>query len=84
MPGQFWHRIIPKLYAVLFFPNRAFLVRTVKTKGYLSRTTTMTVVFKLYQSAQKKWRRLDGPHQMVEIIREVKFVKGERQIERAA
>jgi len=59
-------------------------LRTAKTRGCLSRTTAMTMVFKLCQSASKKWRRLDGPHQMAEIIRGVKFVNGEKQIERAA
>lgn len=59
-------------------------LRTTKTKGCLSRTTALTMVFKLCQSASKKWRRLDGPHQMAEIIRGVKFVNGEKQIERAA
>ncbi len=30
---------------------------TTKTKGCLSRKTTLTMVFKLCQSAQRKWRR---------------------------
>ena len=59
-------------------------LRTVKTKGCLSRKTAMTMVFKLCQSAQKKWRRLNGPHQLAEIIQGVKFKDGEKLIERAA
>ena len=59
-------------------------LRTVKTKGCLSRKTAMTMVFKLCQSAQKKWRRLDGPHHLAEIIQGVKFKDGEKLIERAA
>ena len=35
-------------------------LRTTKTKGCLSRMTALTMVFKLCQSASKKWRRLDG------------------------
>jgi transposase-like protein len=59
-------------------------LRTVKTKGCLSRKTALIMVFKLCQSAQKKWRRLDGSHQLAEIIRGVKFKDGEKLTERAA
>ena len=59
-------------------------LRTTKTKGCLSRMTALTMVFKLCQSASKKWRRLDGSHQLVEIIRGVKFKDGEKLIQRAA
>jgi transposase-like protein len=59
-------------------------LRTTKTKGCLSRLTALTMVFKLCQSASKKWRRLDGSHQLAEIIRGVKFKDGEKLIERAA
>jgi transposase-like protein len=58
--------------------------RTTKTKGCLSRKTAMTMVFKLCQSASKKWRRLDGSHQLAEIIKGVKFKDGEKLIECAA
>ena len=58
--------------------------RTTKTKGCLSRKTAMTMVFKLCQSASKKWRRLDGSHQLAEIIKGAKFKDGEKLIERAA
>ncbi len=59
-------------------------LRTTKTKGCLSRKTAMTMVFKLCQSASKKWRRLDGSHQLAEIIKGVKFKDGEKLTERAA
>jgi transposase-like protein len=58
--------------------------RTTKTKGCLSRKTAMTMVFKIGQSASKKWRRLDGSHHLAEIIKGVKFKDGEKLIERAA
>ena len=58
--------------------------RTTKTKGCLSRKTALTMVFKLCQSAQKKWRRLDGSHQLAEIIKGVKFKDAEKLIECAA
>ena len=59
-------------------------LRTIKTKGCLSRTTALTMVFKLCQSAAKKWRRLDGSHRLAEIVEGVKFKDGEKLIERAA
>ena len=59
-------------------------LRTTKTKGCLSRLTALTMVFKLCQSAAKKWRRLDGSPQLVEIIQGVKFRDGEKLTERAA
>ncbi len=59
-------------------------LRTTKTKGCLSRKTALTMVFKLCQSAQRKWRRLDGPHRLAEIIKGVKFKDGVKLTERAA
>ena len=59
-------------------------LRTAKTKGCLSRKTVLTKVFKLCQSASKKWRRLDGSQQLAEIIQGVKFKDGEKLTERAA
>jgi hypothetical protein len=59
-------------------------LRTTKTKGCLSRMTALTMVFKLCQSASRKWRRLDGSHQIAEIIQGVKFKDGEKLTERAA
>ncbi len=58
--------------------------RTTKTKGRLSRMTALTMVFKLCKSASKKWHRLDGSHQLAEIVRGVKFKDGVKLIERAA
>ena len=59
-------------------------LRTIKTKGYLSRTTALTMDFKLCQSAARKWRRLDGSHRLAEIVEGVKFKDGEKLIERSA
>ena len=59
-------------------------LRTTKTKGCLSRMTALTMVFKLCQSAAKKWRRLDGSRQIAGIIQGVKFKDGEKLTERAA
>jgi putative transposase len=51
-------------------------LRTEKTKGCLSRQTALTMVFRLCQCAEKKWRRLDGTNHLAEVIRGVKFVDG--------
>ena len=59
-------------------------LRTIKTKGCLSRTTALTMVFKSCQSAARKWRGLDGSHRLAEIVEGVKFKDGEKLIERAA
>jgi putative transposase len=59
-------------------------LRTTKTRGCLSRETALTMVFRLCQSAQRRWRRLDGPARLAEIVRGVRFVDGERQVQDAA
>ncbi len=59
-------------------------LRTTKTKGCLGRMTALTKVFKLCQSAGKKWRRLDGSHQIAAIIQGVKIRDGEKLTGRAA
>jgi transposase-like protein len=53
-------------------------LRTDKTKGCGSRTATLTMVFKLAESAQKRWRRLNG-HQLIgEVIAGIGFKDGEK------
>jgi putative transposase len=59
-------------------------LRTTKTKGCLSRRTALTMVFRLCQSAQRRWRRMDGPPRLAEVIRGVRFVDGEPQVQDAA
>lgn len=50
--------------------------RTKKVKNCFSRTTILTMVFKLCQSAQKRWNRLRGFKQLGEVTKGVKFVDG--------
>ena len=52
-------------------------LRTTKTKSCLSHMTALTMAFKPCQSAGKTWRRLDGSHQIADIIQGVKFKDGE-------
>lgn len=54
-------------------------LRTAKTRGCLSRTTLLTMVFRLCLSAQRRWRRLDGRERLAEVIEGVSFVDGLRQ-----
>ena len=52
-------------------------LRTAKTRGCVARHTILAMVYKLGQSAQKRWRRLRGFKQLADIIRGVKFKDGE-------
>ena len=54
-------------------------LRTHRTKGRACRKTALAMVFKRCQSAQKRWRKLDGSNQLAEIIRGAKFINGGRQ-----
>jgi transposase-like protein len=51
-------------------------LRTYKTKGCGSRTACLTMVFKLVQSAECHWRRLNGSKLLEEVIRGVCFADG--------
>jgi transposase-like protein len=51
--------------------------RTRQTKGCGSRLATMTMVFKLTSSAQKRWRKIRGYKLIEKIINGIKFVNGE-------
>lgn len=53
--------------------------RTYKAKGAFSRTTILTMVFKLCESAEKRWLRLRGFNYLADVIRDVKFTDGIRQ-----
>ncbi len=59
-------------------------LRTVKTKGCLSRKTALAMVFKLILSARRKWRKLNGSNQLAELIEGVPFKDGIKQIKHAA
>ena len=51
-------------------------LRAYKTKGCGSRIACLTMVFKLAQSAQSRWRVLNGSQLLPEVIQGVKFVDG--------
>ena len=51
-------------------------LRTAKTRGCVSRTTILAMVFKLGQCAEKKWRKLRGFRRLAEVVRGVCFKNG--------
>jgi putative transposase len=54
-------------------------LRTNKTKGCGSRTACLTMVFKLAQSAQKRWRALNGANLLADVIGGVTFVDSKKR-----
>ena len=53
-------------------------LRTAKTRGCVARHTILSMVYKLGQIAQKRWRKLRGFKLLAEVIRGVQFKDGER------
>ena len=58
-------------------------LRTAKTRNNLSRETMLALVFKLAQSAEKRWLRLKGSELLKDVVHNVRFIDGLRE-ERAA
>jgi putative transposase len=52
------------------------LLRHRRTKGNGSRSACLTMVFKLMQSASKRWRLLNGSQLLPEVIAGVQFIDG--------
>lgn len=50
--------------------------RTKRSKGCLSRKTMLAMVFKLSQSAQRRWRRLHGYNHIADVVKGVTFKDG--------
>lgn len=59
-------------------------LRTAKTRGCLTRKTMLTMVFKLSCSAEKRWRKLNRPERLAEVIEGINFVDGIRKEMEAA
>jgi len=59
-------------------------LRTKRTKGSGTRTACLTMVFKLMQSAAKRWRALNGAEILPDVIQGIRFVDGVRQPQAAA
>jgi hypothetical protein len=54
-------------------------LRTDKTKGTGTREACLTMVFKLMESAAKRWRCLNGADHLEEVVQGVLFVDGVKQ-----
>ena len=54
-------------------------LRTARTKGCGSRTATLTMVFKLAQSAEQHWRALNGSSLLPDVIQGIPFVDEEKR-----
>jgi len=51
-------------------------LRTNKTRGCVSRTSMLAMVFKLTKTAEQKWRKLKGHERLDQVVRGVKFKDG--------
>ena len=56
-------------------------LRTDKTRGAVSKGTVTPLVFKLVQSAQKRWRRIRGFKHLADVIEGIQFKDGIRDKE---
>jgi transposase-like protein len=79
MPAAHWQHIrstnvIESVFATV-------RLRSVKTKGCGTRVTTLTMVFKLMQEAQKNWRRLNEWKKLELVHAGRKFIDGVLQEE---
>jgi len=54
-------------------------LRTARTKGCGSRLATLTMVYKLAEQAQKRWRRLNKHEHIALLLQGAKFIDGELQ-----
>jgi len=59
-------------------------LRTKRTKGSGSRIACLTMVFKLMQSAQKRWRTFNGTQTLTDVISGVQFTNGIKNNQAAA
>lgn len=55
-------------------------LRTYRTKGCLSKTTALTMVFKLIQAAEKRWQRIQGYKLLPVILSGEEFIDGELKV----
>lgn len=51
-------------------------LRTAKTRGCVSRDSILSMVFKLSQSAEKRWRKLRGFKKLADVVQGIRFKDG--------
>ena len=54
-------------------------LRTARTRGCVSRTTLLAMVYKLGLCAEQNWRRLRGFRHLADVIENVKFIDGVKE-----
>ena len=74
LPAEHWTHLrttnpIESTFATIRLRHR-------KTKGNGTRRASLAMMFKLAQSAQKRWRRLNGRHQIIHILNGMPFKDG--------
>ena len=75
-PAEHWQHI--RSTNVIESSFATVRLRTHRTKGCLSRSTALTMVFKLIESASKRWRRLRGFRHLPEVLAGVRYQDGIR------
>jgi transposase-like protein len=75
-PAEHWCHI--RTSNVIESPFAAVRLRTNKTKGCGSRMATLTMVFKLLESAQKRWQRIHGHVKAQDVWEGIKYQDGIR------
>ena len=56
-------------------------LRTNKTKNCGNRKTTLMMAYKLMRCAETKWRRLRGFKRLADVVRDVRFINGVKEME---
>ena len=76
-PAEHWHHIRTSNPIESTFAS--VRLRTAKTRGCGSRTSILSMVFKLTMSAEQRWLKLRGTERITEIVQGVKFKNGVRE-----
>ena len=76
-PAEHWRHI--RSTNVIESTFATVRLRTKRTKGCGSRIATLTMVFKLAESAQRRWSRLHGYQKISDLVSGIKFEDGIRK-----
>ena len=76
-PAEPWHHI--RISTPIESTFASVRLRTAKTRGCGSRTSILSMVFKLTMSAEQRWLKLRGAERITEVIQGVKFKNGVRE-----
>ena len=76
-PAEHWHHIRTSNPIESTFAS--VRLRTAKTRGCVSRTSILSMVFKLVLSAEQRWLKLRGAELIAEVIQGIQFKNGVRE-----